>query len=662
MNTDAGAVAARMYELLPAVYRLRDAERGYPLRELIAVVAEQVTVVQEGLEQAYDNLFIETCAEWVVPYIGDLIGARPLHGRAPGVAGGRADVADTLGLRRRKGTLAALEQTARAVTGYPAVAVEFFLRLAQTQWMNHARPENLYTVDMRDELALERIAGPFERAARTVEVRRIASARGCYNFQNIGIFLFRIQSLPLVGVSAGRVDDRRYTFSPLGIDSPLYSNPIAETAMTQFAGPEHVPLPLTRLALRHGLPGLYGPNSALLLTVDGVPVPAADVRSCDLSDDPGAGGWAHASADHYGVDPVLGRIATPTNNPVPTDVVVSYRHGFSDTIGGGAYERGAEIAAAATETVSASSPDVQAALDTVAGGGVLEFADSRTYELATSTPNLMIADDARVEIRARNGQRPTLRLTGGDLTIDAAAGAELALDGLVLLGGALRITGAPKTVTLRHCTLVPGIERTREGTAARPGEPSLVITAAGAEVALESCISGPIRAANGARMTVRHSIIDADDPALPVFGGDGEPGGALVVEGSTLIGRVHTRLLEHASNAIFVAAGAGGELPVRSERTQEGCVRFSAVPEGSRVPRRHRCTSAAARFTSLRFGAPGYCQLATSCDEAIRRGADDESEMGVFHDLFQPQRESDLRTRLDEFLRFGMEPGIFYAS
>ena len=36
--------------------------------------------------------------------------------------------------------------------------------------------------------------------------------------------------------------------------------------------------------------------------------------------------------------------------------------------------------------------------------------------------------------------------------------------------------------------------------------------------------------------------------------------------------------------------------------------------------------------------------------------------MGAGHYLYQPQRESNLRTRLDEYLRFGLEAGIFYAS
>jgi len=47
---------------------------------------------------------------------------------------------------------------------------------------------------------------------------------------------------------------------------------------------------------------------------------------------------------------------------------------------------------------------------------------------------------------------------------------------------------------------------------------------------------------------------------------------------------------------------------------------------------------------------------------AIRAGADDEGEMGALHLLHAPQRERNLRLRLDEYLRFGLEAGIFYAT
>src|SRR5512145_2884518 len=64
----------RLFDLLPAVYRRRDAEISYPLRALLQVIAEQVEVVEKDIAQLYENWFIETCQDWVVPYIGDLLG------------------------------------------------------------------------------------------------------------------------------------------------------------------------------------------------------------------------------------------------------------------------------------------------------------------------------------------------------------------------------------------------------------------------------------------------------------------------------------------------------------------------------------------------------------------------------------------------------------
>jgi hypothetical protein len=36
--------------------------------------------------------------------------------------------------------------------------------------------------------------------------------------------------------------------------------------------------------------------------------------------------------------------------------------------------------------------------------------------------------------------------------------------------------------------------------------------------------------------------------------------------------------------------------------------------------------------------------------------------MGATHELYQPLRETNLRLRLDEYLRYGLEAGLFYAS
>jgi len=142
---------------------------------------------------------------------------------------------------------------------------------------------------------------------------------------------------------------------------------------------------------------------------------------------------------------------------------------------------------------------------------------------------------------------------------------------------------------------------------------------------------------------------------------------------STIIGKVSTLTMELASNTIFLADLEEGDLwpaPVYAERLQAGCVRFSYVPPGSRLPRLYRCQPAeladAARlrpvFTSLRYGDAGYCQLSQLCAVEIREGADDQAEMGAFHDLYQPQREANLNSSLGEYLRFGLEAGVFFAS
>ena len=128
------APARTLYDLLPAVYRLRDAEAGEPLRGLLAVLQEQLDAVDADVAALYENWFIETADRWVVPYLGDLVGTRTLATAAleddtgllclPWRFSQRAYVANTIGYRRRKGTIAVVEQVALDVTGWPARAVE----------------------------------------------------------------------------------------------------------------------------------------------------------------------------------------------------------------------------------------------------------------------------------------------------------------------------------------------------------------------------------------------------------------------------------------------------------------------------------------------------------------------------------------------------------
>ena len=97
-------------------------------------------------------------------------------------------------------------------------------------------------------------------------------------------------------------------------------------------------------------------------------------------------------------------------------------------------------------------------------------------------------------------------------------------------------------------------------------------------------------------------------------------------------------------------------------------MRFCFVPPGSIVPRRYRCQPSTEspdvvpHFTSLRYADPGYGQLRNATASVIRCGAEDEGEMGVMHPLLQPQREANVRIRLDEYLRYGLRAGLFHVT
>ncbi|CAL78119.1 conserved hypothetical protein [Bradyrhizobium sp. ORS 278] len=671
--------AQTIYDLLPAIYRTRDAEQGGALRQLIGVIAEQVAVLEEDIEQLYDNQFIETCADWVVPYIGELIGYRQLYGSTPTVRSPRAEVADTIRLRRSKGTAAMLAQLARDVTGWDACTVEMFTRLATTQFLNHPRLDNIATTSVRGPLQLERIDGPFDATPRTVDVRRIASDRGRVNIGNVGIFLWRLRSYPLTDTPAFKLDDRRYLFNPLGAPVRLFQAPMTDDFAQATPSAVNAQMPLTRLQVdadrlaRNARPPFaqfYGNNASFVIS--GV---AADAISiCNLSDK-SDGSWAHMpAAGKVSIDPVLGRIAFGTAPAAPPNV--SFHYGFSDDLGGGEYDRSATIDPALRPLVAApaQAAGLQSALDGVSNGGAVEIGGSGRY---AATPRITVtAANKRVELRAANKARPLLAL-GGEMVITGQDGSEVTLNGLVISGAALRVKATNdgrklKLLRLRHCTLVPGNDVLPSGAPRLPDGVSLVVETADTRIEIERCIVGGLRVAAGAQLVITHSIVDATrDSGVAIAAPDNVSGGAaLQISSSTVIGKVHTAELTLASNTIFQASLAQGDVwraPIWADRRQQGCVRFCWLPLAARVPRRHRCLPTAdadprPAFTSSRYGDPGYCQLSRRTPSGIRQGADDGSEMGVFHDLFQSQRETNLRLRLSEYARFDQEVGFIFVT
>jgi hypothetical protein len=706
----------RLYNLLPVIYRLRDAEQGEPLRALLSIINSEFSNVEADITGLYENWFIESSDEWVVPYIGDLLGVRGLNTIQTSAFSQRAYVGNTLFYRRRKGTAYVLAVLAKDVTGWPAHVVEFFELLQTTQYINHLRPFNT-SPDLRDTNRLNLLDGPFDSLPHTADVRHIYNRRGKHNIRNIGIFLWRLQNYPLLNVAARQATaphDYGYHFSPLGNPAPLFNAPTSLSSNHGGVGEQSVPGPIRPLDFYRDLKAYqdlyggaanppdnsryYGPQRSLQMIKDGTPVPPKDVLCKNLS------AWSQPPPGKVAVDVSLGRITFASGEEPTQDLVVSYNYGFSADIGGGPYDRRERITEVKLPVqefdvgLGKTHATLGAALSAWSTAGkppaVIRIYDSATYE-ADLTVNL--PKNGMLVIDCENEERPTL-VKAGPLKINSAAttpeeAAAFTLSGL-LIEGSLEIKGK-LNLTLSDCTLVPGLALDEDGYPTSPAQASLVVSGADVvdtAISISRCILGPLQLPQDCQdLVVRDSIIaaplakDADEPdrvAIAANASGASPGPVTTLERVTVLGKVHVKQLELASEVIFAH-------PVTTDRRQEGCVRFSYLPEGSKTPRRYHCQPDLAiaerekqldplkitpaevgqivmrvrpQFTSLRYGQAAFVQLSSPCADEIKTGAEDGSEMGVFSLLQQPQRVANLKIALDEYLRFGLEAGIFFVT
>lgn len=771
----------RLYDLLPVVYRMRDAEQGYPLRDLLRVLGRQADVLEADIARLYDNAFIETCDDWVVPYIGDLLGYTLLPeaatlgedgactARLGRVLAPRADVANTIDARRRKGTLSLLEDLARDAAGWPARAVEFYRLLGWMQHLDHQRPSRGASADLRDPGPLQLLDwqhGAFDAFAHSVDVRRTVSrrGRGRYNLPEVGLFAFRLKSYPVTATPAYCIEENGpqcYTFSVLGNDAPLYQRPVAEPTPTHIAEERNLPVPLRRYRFAERgeaadyarvSADVYGEGRSVLVYApdwpakgQGLPVPLDALIPADLS------GWRYrVPRGRVAVDPELGRLVFPPDQRPKRGVWVSYQYGFAGDIGGGEYARATpELENAARYVVHAALPDrdpaktplpaghfaaIADALDAWAKAKdaveaqafaalkdadpqlsddeahaqakaqrpralIVELAESGVYE---GRIDLQLEAGEAIQLRAAERTRPVLRLLDvrasqpDALTIGGLRGSRVVLDGLLVVGRGIEVQGPADDdllrtpdddlceLVIRHCTLVPGWSLHCDCDPKRPGEPSISLDRTRAALRIEHSILGaiavvgPVRRGEPSPLRVCDSVLDAtafDRVAL------GSPDEAVAyVEATfarcTVIGEVQAHGIALAEDSIFASR-------VRVLRRQHGCVRFCYVADGSRTPRRFHCQpdlalaavapgDAAARarelqrvvpqFMSVRYATPDYMRLADACCTEIRTGASDRSAMGVWHDLYEPQREANLAARIEEYVPAGTDAGIIFAS
>jgi hypothetical protein len=250
-QNDARDFAQRLYSRLPGHYRNYDAQQGLPLLALLTVVGAQAANLRQDMDALWDNFFIETCEDWVVPYIGALVGTNLLP-QSLG-ASSRLDVWNTVQWRRNKGTPQMLSALSQSISGWPAEVAEFFQALGWSQNLDHVRLNRPLMPDLRDPALfslLGRAGDSVAHAAEFKPVLQLEQARtrnnsagasvaawgtpGRYQIRNLGVFVRRLQVFPVSGVTpAVQLPENPPASPPQNSPAPggcFFFNPLARQA------------------------------------------------------------------------------------------------------------------------------------------------------------------------------------------------------------------------------------------------------------------------------------------------------------------------------------------------------------------------------------------------------------------------------------------------
>jgi hypothetical protein len=726
---------SKLWQLLPGVYRAQDAAvPGVPgaLQELLNRIGAQFAVLRRSIDRMWENQSIETCDDWVIPYIGDLLATRLvscLDARAQ-----RLDVANTIYYRRRSGTLGLLEELVADIAGRDARAVEFFRRLGRTRhqfdppignvFVPDAPPwapltsyatgivvangPNAYVcigagisgtvggptgaeasipdgtavwqfyqpigalipaviaglagadsrtpaggfADLRNNYAAANTGTAFDENAYTADLRAGAQSFGWYNISHLGLFIWWLQSFPIIGATpvastSAPGANPCFTFDPSGRQIPLFA-PSSRTAASygdDWVSPNAWQLPLAvSETLWQAYPDPLYP-SAFAALYGGGTAPAPVARQ-NLTVHPEQG--------------LFSFIGGP-----PTGTILSQYH-FA--LLGAAGAGGQALPPPVGSTVQADAPSaLAAALSTIAGDITIEITNSITYPGLASPIDI---GGNSVVLTVVSGQRPMIRWAGGGALTIQGSGGNLTIQGIWLQGADITLAGSFATVTLSYATLDPGTAGTTPGTLGTAldglslAPMRLLVEASVTGLVVANSITGPIATSGPGtieQLTATDSIIQAVDTGAksPSYALHTQLGTVSLAR-CTILGRSEIHRL-NASECIL------DDVTVADDQ-QDGCVRFSAIAAGSKIHAPYRSVEIPARgpiFRSRDFGNPDYARLYRLCDSAILQpkpgdtilgGAQDGSEMGVWQSEGITLKKRGLVLKFEEYAPLGVFP------
>jgi hypothetical protein len=659
---------------------LLDAPEGEPrlAAALLDAIDRQCELLAADVDRVWDDFFIESCADWAVPYIGSLVGL-------PADAT-RAEVAYAVALRRRKGTPPALEDFVRVVTGWTARAVEGWQVSVWTQQLGHPGPPRPASVDLR---ARTRHGGdsPFAPLLRSVTPGLRWSPRAATAL----VWPWQVRTYRRTRARA--LGGGRYALHPLGGDAPLYVRPPVRPLGAR-------PQALGRPADEHDAPvradyrvleALAGPGGEI-----GYGTAWSVGEAHPLASPPGDTDPPLLSL-WSGSDPIpwhklrFGSVTAATPPPPADEVVVDLLRGHvllggdwggglravwhrpvMGAIGALAADPRADAAARIIVAVDPARPPAPRRVKTLKEAFTLAETLSAAFDPAESRPGRV-----DVEIRLETSERlvapphqgftprlPRWRIVAptfstptvsGTLSLDLA-GACLTLEGFVLAGD-LTLGKTLAGVLLQGLTMSPG--RT------------LYVGDGAWELAFEArrSILAPIRADFvAAPLRLVDCIVDGRGRRFAACGPPPAPGApraavalddrfppALSADGCTFAGPVEVEAID-AVDCIFLDG-------LDAHEQQEGCLRNCYLGPGSgSLPTAYRCvTDPPPQFVSEAFEAVGYYALDLQRDQPLLSAASDGGEVGAHHHAGRARALARLRARAHEFVPLGLRAEVALA-
>ncbi|NOK21158.1 phage tail protein [Corallococcus carmarthensis] len=154
----------RLIQLLPGLYTARDSTLAdQPFLKLLAVLGMELDAFSRAVEQLWDDHFVERAGPQALPLLAELMGARLL---TDDLRVQRGVVARAVAWRRRKGTLASLEEVLSVTSQWDAEVDESFRSLLETQDLNDVLPWRGRSAVVWDPIGL---ADPLTRRSPGIE-------------------------------------------------------------------------------------------------------------------------------------------------------------------------------------------------------------------------------------------------------------------------------------------------------------------------------------------------------------------------------------------------------------------------------------------------------------------------------------------------------------